>query len=70
MKDDEGTVYRLYRYAGGGTFTLATERKFNTFGEVWTHYYNDGKHLGTGYYMFVKSVPGKPDEIVSTSNVK
>lgn len=48
----------------------ATERKFSTFGEAWTHYYNDGKHLGTGYYMFVKSVPGKPDEIVSTSNVR
>lgn len=70
MKDDEWTVYRLYRYTGGGTFTLATERKFGTFSEAWAHYYNDGKHLGPGFYMFVKSVEGKPDEIVSMSSVK
>lgn len=62
--------YRLYKYVEGGIFTLVTEKKFEAFSEAWLHYYNDGRHLGSGFYMIVKSTPNKPDEIVSTYNVR
>ena len=62
--------YTIYRYKEGGTFIPVSDKKFESFSEAWLHYYNDGRHLGSGFYMIVKSTPDKPDEIVSTYNVK
>ena len=64
------TYYRVYRYAKGGMFVLATKKKFENFGDAWGYYYNGGKHLGKGLYMIVKSQAGKNDEVISILNVK